>query len=278
MGEASGRLHEPFPAERFLPYLTSSDVAGLEKDAAAVILPIASIEQHGPHLPLVSDSLQCEELLARALVEIDSSTQLWVLPPLRYGKSTEHRRFPGTMTLSAATLAAVVREIAQSVASAGFRRLILANGHGGNPPVLDHVARDIREETGLIVFPLTVFRLGFDYETLGDQEDHWGTHAGTWETSLMLSLAPGLVHEDRMEGLSRYPRYGQDIEHLSLRGEVTYAWLAEDISNSGNMGDPAKASVAIGDRIRDAIVSKLAAVLREMAAFEMPKPGGADHV
>lgn len=267
-----GNVHHPFPAERFLPYLTTTDVAELDKENAAVILPIASVEQHGPHLPLIADSLQCEELLTRALDLVDDQVALWVLPPIRYGKSNEHRRFPGTLTLSAGTLTSVVTDIAEGVAAAGFRRLILGNGHGGNPGVLSYAARDIRENTGLMVFPLTVFRLGLDDESYGPDEDHWGTHAGAWETSLMLALAPDLVRVERTEGLDGYPTYTSPVHHLTLRGEVTYAWLAGDISAAGNMGDPAKATLARGETIRDSIVTRLAEVLTEMAVFEMPTP------
>lgn len=275
MSDRGAALHLPFSPERFLPYLTTTDVAALDKDEAAVILPVASIEQHGPHLPLVSDSLLAEMLIAQALELVDPGTDLWVIPPLRYGKSNEHRRFPGTITLSAATLAATIHDIADSVHAAGFRRLILANGHGGNPGVLEHVARDVREKTGLIVFPLTVFRLNLSFPSLGEAEDHWGTHAGMWETSLLLELAPELVRNDRISGLDEYPRYQQPVEHLELRGEVTYAWLAEDISRAGNMGDPGRASAELGGEIRGLVVTRLAEVLTEMATFEMPVPGGA---
>ena len=273
-GPALPGLHLPFSADRFLPYLTTTDVAALDKDEAAVILPVASIEQHGPHLPLVSDSLITEALIAQALELVDPDTALWVLPPLRYGKSNEHRRFPGTLTLSADTLAATIRDIATGVAAAGFPRLILANGHGGNPGVLEYVARDVREATGLIVFPLTVFQLNLPFPVLGEAEDHWGTHAGAWETSLLLDLAPGLVRTDRTKRLGEYPRYPQDVRHIELRGEVTYAWLAEDISTAGNMGDPGGATPELGREIRTLIVARLAEVLAEMATFEMPVPAG----
>jgi creatinine amidohydrolase/Fe(II)-dependent formamide hydrolase-like protein len=278
MPDRGATLHHPFSPERFLPYLTTTDVATLDKDEAAVILPLASIEQHGPHLPLVTDSLIGEMLIAQALELVDPDIDLWVLPPLRYGKSNEHGRFPGTITLSAATLAATIHDIADSVHASGFRRLILANGHGGNPGVLENVARDVREKTGLIVFPLTIFRLNLSYPSLGEAEDEWGIHAGMLETSLLLELAPELVHNDRTSGLATYPHYPKAVEHLELRGEVTYAWLAEDISRAGNMGDPGRANVELGGEIRSLIVPRLAEVLAEMATFEMPVPGDSGEV
>jgi creatinine amidohydrolase len=271
-----GNLHGPVPRERYLPYLTSTDVEALPKSDAAVILPVASLEQHGPHLPIVSDTLIGQALLGRALERAPRDARLWVLPPLVYGKSNEHRAFPGTFTLSASTLAAVILEIADGVARSGFRRLVLLNSHGGNPGVLSHVARDVREQTGLIVFPLTVFLMGLPDEEHDDDEARWGTHAGEWETSLLLHLAPELVRADRTESLGQIPKMADGVEHLTLRGPVTFAWLSQDVSATGVMGDPRKSKPERGAGTADLIVAKLADVLCEMATFEMPTPAGSD--
>jgi creatinine amidohydrolase len=276
-GGISAELHHPFPPERYLAYLTTTDVHALPKDEAVVVVNVASVEQHGPHLPLVTDSLIGQRLLALALERLDPSAQVWVLPPLPYGKSNEHRRFVGTMTLSQTTLAAVLHELAESVARAGFRRLVLLNSHGGNPAVLDHVARDARESTGLMVFPLTVFRMGLDYGHVHEREERWGTHAGEWETSLMLALAPELVRFERTAELGSYPAFEAEVAHVSALGPVTFAWLSEDLSTSGTMGDPRAATPERGQRIVDQTVAKLADVLAEIARFEMPTPAGAEE-
>jgi creatinine amidohydrolase len=269
-------LHGPIPAERYLPYLTSTDIEAVPKADAAVVLPVASLEQHGPHLPIVSDTLIGQVLLGRALERAPRDANLWVLPPLVYGKSNEHRAFPGTFTLSASTLSAVIQEIADGVARSGFRRLVLLNSHGGNPGVLSHVARDVREQTGLIVFPLTVFLMGLPDEEHDDDEARWGTHAGEWETSLLLHLAPELVRADRTESLGQIPKMAAGVEHLTLRGPVTFAWLSQDVSTTGVMGDPRKSKPERGAKTADLIVAKLAGVLCEMARFEMPTPAGSD--
>src|SRR2546423_13688161 len=156
----SPHLHPPFPAPPSLPYLTSPEIAALPKDRAAVVLSVASVEQHGPHLPCITDSLVGQTILGLALERLRPDVQVWVLPPLCYGKSNEHRPFAGTLTLSAQTLAAVVRDIALSVARAGFRRLVLLNSHGGNPPVLDYIARDLHEETHMQFFSIMISRMG----------------------------------------------------------------------------------------------------------------------
>ena len=266
------QVHDPFPAERFLAYLTTTDIAALPKEEALVVLPIASIEQHGPHLPVASDTILGQTIIGRALERLDPTDQVWVLPGLAYGKSNEHRTFAGTLTLEQATLAAVVHDLAASVARAGFRRLVLANAHGGNPAVLEHVARDAHEATGLMIFPLFLFRMDVDYGELDADEAHWGTHAGEWETSALLAVAPELVHRERTADLGGYPTYARPLTHIALRGPITYAWLTHEISPSGNLGDPRRATVEHGEAIIEKTVARLVEVLREMATFEMPSP------
>ena len=148
----------PDYSSRFLPYLTTQQVATLpHKERAVVVLPIASIEQHGPHLPLYTDSLILDEVLRRTLAALPDHIPVWVLPMLAYGKSNEHVGFAGTVTLTSETLIRVLKDIGASVARSRFRRLAILNSHGGNTEIIDFVIRDIREQTGLLVFALHVY-------------------------------------------------------------------------------------------------------------------------
>jgi creatinine amidohydrolase len=270
----TAELHHPFPASRYLPYLTSPEIAGLPKEKAVVVLSVASIEQHGPHLPVITDSLVGQTLLGLALERLDPAAQVWVIPPLCYGKSNEHRPFAGTLTLSAQTLAAVVRDVALSVARAGFRRLVLLNSHGGNPPVLDYIARDLHEETGMQLFSIMISRMGVQ-EAPGDPDEAaWGMHAGDGETSWVLALAPELVHMDRTENLGDYPRMPEGIRHLAVRGPVGFSWLTADLSAMGVLGNPKTATADKGRAYVEVTVEKLAGVLEEIARFEMPTRAG----
>jgi creatinine amidohydrolase len=276
---AAAQVHRPFPPERYLPYLTTNDVAALPKDAAAVIVVVAAIEQHGPHLPIATDLILGESLLTLALERTAPETQLWVLPSLAYGRSNEHTAFAGTMTLSQATLATVIHELAESVARAGFRRLVLFNSHGGNAPVLDYLARDVRDATGLMVFHLPMFRIGLMYPPIDEQEARWGTHAGEWETSMMLSLTPELVQLDRLEGKGGHARFREPAnhEHVRMLGPVMFAWSTHDITTTGAIGDPRPATRERGDDIIALTVERCAEILTEIAGFEMPIPAGSDE-
>jgi creatinine amidohydrolase len=270
----TAELHHPFPASRYLPYLTSPEIAALPKEHAAVVLSVASIEQHGPHLPVITDSLVGQTLLGQALARLDPAVHVWVVPPLCYGKSNEHRPFAGTITLSAQTLAAVVRDIALSVARAGFRRLVLLNSHGGNPPVLDYIARDLHEETGMQLFSIMISRMGLKDPVTDPEENAWGMHAGDSETSWVLALAPELVHMDRTSEVGDYPKMPDGIRHLAVRGPVSFSWLTADLSAMGVLGNPRNATPEKGHAYVALTVEKLASVLEEIASFDGPIRAG----
>jgi creatinine amidohydrolase len=270
----AGQVHLPYPVERFLPYLTAADVHALDKGQAAVAVVIGAIEQHGPHLPIGTDLALGSSILTLALERLDPSVQLWVLPPLAYGRSVEHESFAGTMTLSQETLGAVVHDIAASVARSGFRRLILFNSHGGNVSVLETVARDARRRTGQMVFPFSMFRIGLAYPPISDIEAAWGTHAGEWETSMMLALAPKLVDMERSQQAHGYATFANPPEHIGLLGPIPFAWSTDDVSATGAIGDPRSATVERGREIVELSVAKIALALDEICRFEMPAPAG----
>ena len=108
------------PNTRQLAHLSSPAIAALDKRLGVVILPVGAIEQHGPHLPVLTDSLLCTRVLERVLAALPASVHAWALPALNYGKSNEHTGFAGTLSLSAATLSAVLHDIAAGLAAAGF--------------------------------------------------------------------------------------------------------------------------------------------------------------
>src|SRR3984957_16346609 len=115
------------PDTRNFAYLTWKQVEAIPKETALLVLPTAAIEQHGHHLPLATDTLINNLLLGHALAKLPVDAPVYALPPVHYGKSNEHIGFPGTVSVSAATFMAVVRDLGSSVASAGFRKLVLYN-------------------------------------------------------------------------------------------------------------------------------------------------------
>lgn len=251
---------------RDLTALTWTDIAALDKRDGVVILPIGAIEQHGAHLPVRTDTAQVDAALNAALEQLPATVAAWRVPTLPYGKSTEHESFPGTLSLSAATLIAVMHDVARSVARAGFRRLAFLNGHGGNVAVIDAAARDIRAQTGLMTFCLhpSLF-VDAPFEITAD-ERRFGIHAGELETSLMLHVAPEQVQMTR--AIKHIPTFPDATPALGLFGAAAAIWLTPDWSPTGVFGDATLGTADKGRAILDAGAAKLAALIADISTFE----------
>jgi creatinine amidohydrolase len=250
-----------------LPYHTSPEVTNLaDKDKVVVVLPIASIEQHGPHLPLYTDSLIAQDVLERALALLPETASVLVLPLLSYGKSNEHTAFPGTMTLTAETLIRVLRDIGASVARGGFKRLAILNAHGGNTEIVDFVIRDIREATNLMVFALHVgLRVAVPAAGLTEDEKVYGIHAGDVETSMLLHSHPELVRFALAP--NSIPSHLKTFKHPPFMGPLTFAWLTPDIAPDGVLGDATVATAEKGERFLANAARQVADLLQDIAEF-----------
>jgi creatinine amidohydrolase len=253
-----------------LAHLTTVEIDAIDRSRAVIVQPIGAIEQHGPHLPVITDALTAEMISDRAVSSLPSDSNVWQLPTIFYGKSTEHLGRAGTIAMSATTLMAVCMDLGASLAASGFRKLVFVNGHGGQPSLLDVVARDIRAASGLEVFPLMPGRFPLP-EGVPQVDPHYGIHAGQIETSIVQALRPDLVHMDRAvrdgEALgSLYER----ARHLTLEGAVPTAWLIDDLSRSGVLGDPTAASPELGEAVVAAQTRMLAEALLEIREFSFP--------
>jgi creatinine amidohydrolase len=248
--------------ERTLTHLTWTDIRDLEKEKGVLLLPVGAIEQHGPHLPVATDTLLVTNILKRALQLLPQEVAAWRLPALSYGKSNEHEAFPGTISLSGETFLAVLKDIARSVARAGFRRLAFVNGHGGNSALLEVAARDIRAETGLMVFCVQpAFWIEPPFK-LSEEEKQYGIHAGELETSLVLALQPGIVKMDK--AVKHYMK-----PPMPLFGSVSVAWLTPDWSETGVFGDATAANPDKGIALLDYASQRLAEIISKISHFEV---------
>lgn len=258
------------PDNRFFPYFTWQDVDALPRETTLLILPTAAIEQHGHHLPLATDTLLNNYLLGHALQLLPAEAPIYALAPLCYGKSNEHLGFPGTLSLSATTMMAVIRDIAQSLHTAGFKRLVLYNTHGGNSSLIDMMSRDLRAEFDMQVFCL--YGAGVPLPGVSPQEASFGFHANEVETALLLDATPELVHPDRYT--TCYIRQlGDERQLVPEKGAATYAWLTRDISPTGVLGDPTPSTAENGKAWRTLMAEGIASLLKEMLAHRLdPKP------
>jgi creatinine amidohydrolase len=258
------------PDARNFAYLTWMQVDALPRDKALLVLPTAAIEQHGHHLPLATDTLINNLLLGKALERIPAEMPVYALPPVCYGKSNEHLGFPGTLSVSAHTFLAVVRDLGASIAAGGFQKLVLYNTHGGNTSLVDVLARDLRAEFGLRTFSL-FGSPGAKFEGVSNQERTYGFHAGEIETAYLMHAAPSLVHPEAFT--ANYIARVDQPELLKPEGSsANFAWLTRDIAPSGVMGDPSAATPENGERWSNEAAEHIAELLIAMYNFE-PRHG-----
>ena len=258
------------PDARNFAYLTWKQVDALPRESTLLVLPTAAIEQHGHHLPLATDTLINNMLLGKALTLLPAELPVYALPPICYGKSNEHVGFPGTLSVSAQTFLAVVRDLGESIAASGFKKLALYNTHGGNTSLVDVLARDLRAEFGLRTCSL-FGSPGAAFEGVSAQERTYGFHAGEIETAYLLHATPELVHP--AEYTANYIARVDQPELLKPEGSsANFAWLTKDISPSGVMGDPSPATAQNGERWSNEAAARIAEILVAMLNFE-PRHG-----
>ncbi len=237
----------------------------LPADTVAV-LPVAAMEQHGPHLPVSVDTVINQGILARALDLLPAEAPVLVLPTQAVGLSVEHIRFPGTLTGSVETLLGLWTELGEAVARAGVKRLVILNSHGGQPQLVDMVCRRLRGRAGMFAVACMWSRLGKP-EGLSDPG---GIHGGLVETSLMLRLAPHLVEMSRAENF-RNAWLDQAAQFTTLvpEGPVGFGWETQDLHPQGALGDASRATAEIGERVLAHAAGRVAALLEEVRRFDV---------
>jgi len=249
--------------------MTSSEAAVAAAQDPVVILPLAAIEQHGPHLPLSTDLDIGLGLIERAFDFLPRDLAAWTLPPVSVGTSEEHMMAPGTLSLSPDQLIGVIVSQGAGLARAGVRRLVLANSHGGNRHAMNEAGLILRAEHDMLIVKASYFRFSpLKDVDLPDSEWRHGLHGGAIETAMMLHLQPGLV---RSKAITRFPSLGEDLEktmrRLGPEGQASFAWLADDLNPEGVVGDAALASAVLGERLVEHYARALADVILDASEF-----------
>jgi len=216
--------------------LTFLDVSKRLRASSILCMPIGSIEQHGPHLPLNTDVVLAEEYTRRIINRWGESFDLWQLPTLAIGLAREHDWAPGTLSLSIQGMTAFMRDLGREIVrSLPARNLAIFNGHGGNRGILEALAQELRADFGLnicVLHPTT-------WPELDTKAEVPEIHGGKNETSMMLALAPNLVRREQITQLQRSPNND---------AAVTWPWTTNEaqIANLGVIGDAQAASAEFG--------------------------------
>ncbi len=257
----------PLP-HRFWADYTAQDFAALDRAALVAVLPVGAVEQHGPHLPLSVDRDILDGIIAAALPRLPADCPALFLPTCPVGKSNEHARYPGTLTLSAATLMAMWSEIGASVAAAGVRKLVLFNSHGGQIAPMDIVARDLRVQHGLLTVAASWFAMGVPDGLLSAHELSHGVHAGALETSVMRALRGDLVVMHRAGDFAgRNAQLAAQGSRVGLGPGGKLGWQVQDLHPAGAVGNAAAATVETGQAVLDHAADALVALLQDVAAL-----------
>ena len=236
---------------------------------AVAVLPVAATEQHGPHLPVSVDTTLVNGVVDASLPHLPADLPILFLPTQQIGKSNEHIRFPGTLTLSAQTIINLWMDIGSSVTRSGIKKLVLLNSHGGQASIMDIVARDLRTEHGLIVYSTNWYNLPLGDAVMGlfsAEEHRFGIHAGDMETSMMLALREKYVdmtraqnfHSTSQDRAAAYPVLGNGTS-------AKLGWQMQDYNAMGAAGNAAAATAAKGHALINAAGLQLANLLKEVS-------------
>lgn len=261
-------------AARFWQELGHPDFAALDRERTVAVLPVAAVEQHGPHLPVGVDAIINQGILARAMALAESGPPVLVLPPLNIGLSPEHRDFPGTLTLTAATMLQLVSEVAAGVVRVGLRKLLFFNSHGGQPQLLELVAQELRTDHAMTAMVVNSWRLMRSADLFPASEIREGIHAGAIETAILRHLAPGLVREAAIARFGSSARgLGEEFPRLAPDGRLAFAWQTQDLNPAGAVGDATLATPEQGRILVEQAASALVGLWEELSRLPAIRAG-----
>ena len=250
--------------------LSTDEIAGADRDATVVVLPVGAVEQHGPHLPLGVDAMLNEGLVRETLDRLPDGFPILVLPPMPIGWSEEHGAFSGTLSVSSETLTAAWCEIGEGVAAAGFRRLVIFNSHGGQSEIAKIVSRKLRIANDMLAVAANWYALVDLAEVFGEEERRYGIHAGAIETSMMMHLFPGSVRTEKIADFKPSSvEMSRTYRRLGPTGATPFGWMTQDLHESGAVGNAREADVDKGKLIVEKTAAAFVELLQDVAAFDL---------
>lgn len=252
--------------------LTWEDFGNDDPAHWVAVLPIAAVEQHGPHLPLGVDAFIAEAYLARVHAVLPANLATTFLPIQMLGHSDEHLAFPGTLTLSADTLLRTLADVGASVHRAGLRKLVIVTSHGGNWQAAELAARDLRARLGMFVVTTSWHRMGYPPGLFSDNERLHGIHAGQIETALMLAGREELVRREKAADFPSNARAMTDeFQYLRLARPAGFGWMSQDLNSTGAIGNAAAATAQQGEAALDHGARAFVDLLHEVARFDLTR-------
>lgn len=242
--------------------MTWCDIKEALRTTNTILIPLGSTEQHGPHLPLETDTLLASKIAEETAKRVNAI----MAPPIAFGFSLEHISFSGTITLKPETLMCLIDDVCRSLCNHGFKKIIIVNGHGGNCGLIEAAARRIKQEINVTIALANIWELVTD--TLMAQRDSQiggVTHACEFETSLMLALYPEKVTPYTLPAEIPDLPVHSSMDPCFSGAQVRYIWLTHEFSKSGVLGDPTKASKEKGLLLFKVAVENLSAFISNLS-------------
>ena len=252
--------------------MTWTDVAAGDTQRWIAVLPVAAVEQHGPHLPLGTDSYIAEAYVKLVIPLLPADLPATFLPVQKIGQSDEHRAFPGTLSFPAATIIGAYTQIGESLNRCGVRKLVIVTSHGGNAAAVELVARDLRMRLKMLAVTCAWHRFGYPPGTFDPMEQRHGVHAGDVETSLVLADRPDTVRMERaVAGVPETVKMAQDFKWLSAFRPVGFGWMTQDLHPTGAVGDAALARADKSERALAHGAKAFVELLQDVDRFDLKR-------
>ena len=244
--------------------MTWQEVQDLLAKTELILVPIGSLEQHGPHLPLGTDTVLASEIAGRAASKADVPLS----PAIPVGFSIEHMNFPGTISLNVETMMRIVKEISESLIRHGFRKILYVNAHGGNSGILQSTMQLLKHDHKAIFCLANIWELAKpDYKNILESKAEEIGHADEFETSMLLAIDENKVRSCRIASAGHMKI--KTIHPFTTASMGWLAWKAEDYSKTGVIGDPRKALKKKGDQLLNKIVDRLVDQIEEIRKMQI---------
>jgi creatinine amidohydrolase len=248
------------------------EVAAADTKRWIAVLPVAAVEQHGPHLPLGVDYYIAQAYIARVLPQLPADLPATFLPIQQIGQSDEHRAFPGTLSFSARTIIGAYTEIGESIHRCGVRKLVIVTSHGGNVAAMEIVARDLRMRLGMLAVTVGWHRFGYPDGAFGADERRHGIHGGDIETSLILAHKGETVRMDKAEpAVPVTVEMEREFKWLGAFRPAGFGWMTQDLHPSGAVGDASGATAQKGEAALEQGAKGFVELLREIDRFDLAR-------